>query len=195
MRRGNRARGSATADRAAMNSRGSLNQMLAPIARYPDELLGEILMAATYPLDVVEAARWLQDPRNASLKGDQLIAALQQQNWDPSVKLLAPFPSILRMMDAKLEVVRTPRRSLPRRSKGGDGRGPAAPPTGATRRQACFRPARNRANAARGEITIQALDSRNPSTCRFATLRASLRKRVRVGELAGSFRCFRVWLS
>ena len=80
-----------------------LNQMLAPIALYPDELLGEILMAATYPLDVVEAARWLQDPRNASLKGDQLIAALQQQNWDPSVKLLAPFPSILRMMDAKLE--------------------------------------------------------------------------------------------
>jgi uncharacterized protein DUF3300 len=80
-----------------------LNQMLAPIALYPDELLGEILMAATYPLDVVEASRWLQDPRNASLKGDQLIAALQQQNWDPSVKLLAPFPSILRMMDAKLE--------------------------------------------------------------------------------------------
>jgi hypothetical protein len=80
-----------------------LNQMLAPIALYPDELLGDILMAATYPLDVVEAARWLQDPRNASLKGDQLIAALQQQNWDPSVKSLAPFASILRMMDAKLE--------------------------------------------------------------------------------------------
>src|ERR1700722_7738861 len=80
-----------------------LNQMLAPIALYPDELLGDILMAATYPLDVVEAARWLQDPRNASLKGDQLIAALQQQNWDPSVKLLAPFPSILRTLDAKLE--------------------------------------------------------------------------------------------
>jgi hypothetical protein len=80
-----------------------LDQMLAPIALYPDELLGDILMAATYPLDVVEAARWLQDPRTASLKGDQLIAALQQQNWDPSVKSLAPFASILRMMDAKLE--------------------------------------------------------------------------------------------
>jgi hypothetical protein len=80
-----------------------LDQMLAPIALYPDELLGDILMAATYPLDVVEAARWLQDPRNASLKGDQLIAALHQQNWDPSVKSLAPFASILRMMDAKLE--------------------------------------------------------------------------------------------
>ena len=77
--------------------------MLAPIALYPDDLLGQILMAATYPLDVVEAARWVQDPRNASLKGDQLFAALQQQNWDASVKSLAPFPSILDMMDVNLE--------------------------------------------------------------------------------------------
>jgi len=84
-------------------TRERLDQMLAPIALYPDDLLGDILMAATYPLDVVEAARWVQDPRNASLKGNQLLAALQQQNWDPSVKSLAPFPSILRMMDAKLE--------------------------------------------------------------------------------------------
>ena len=60
-------------------------------------------MAATYPLDVVEAARWVQDPRNASLKGDQLFAALQRQNWDASVKSLAPFPSILDMMDVNLE--------------------------------------------------------------------------------------------
>ena len=77
--------------------------MLAPIALFPDQLLGEILMAATYPLDAVEAARWLQDPRNASLKGDQLVAALRQQSWDQSVKSLAPFPNILRMMDAKLD--------------------------------------------------------------------------------------------
>ena len=82
---------------------GRLDQMLAPIALYPDDLLGQILMAATYPLDVVEAARWVQDPRNAPLKGDQLFAALQQQNWDPSVKSLAPFPSILDMMDVNLE--------------------------------------------------------------------------------------------
>ena len=50
-----------------------LEQMLAPIALYPDELLGDILMAATYPLDVVKAARWVQDRHNASLKGDQLL--------------------------------------------------------------------------------------------------------------------------
>ncbi len=80
-----------------------LGQMLAPIALYPDDLLADVLAAATYPLDVVEAARWLQDPQNAALKGDQLFAALQQKSWDPSVKSLTPFPRILRMLDANLE--------------------------------------------------------------------------------------------
>jgi hypothetical protein len=82
---------------------GRLDQLLAPIALYPDDLIVQILMAATYPLDVVEAARWVQDPRNAKLKGDQLFAGLQQQNWDASVKSLAPFPGILDMMDVNLE--------------------------------------------------------------------------------------------
>ena len=80
-----------------------LGQMLAPIALYPDDLLADVLAAATYPLDVVEAARWLQDSQNAVLKGDQLFAALQQKSWDPSVKSLTPFPRILRMLDANLE--------------------------------------------------------------------------------------------
>jgi Protein of unknown function (DUF3300) len=82
---------------------GRLDQLLAPIALYPDDLIVQILMAATYPLDVVEAARWVQDPRNAKLKGDQLFAGLQQQDWDASVKSLAPFPGILDMMDVNLE--------------------------------------------------------------------------------------------
>ena len=56
------------------------------------------------PLNVtVEAARWLQNPQNAALKGDQLFAALQQKSWDPSVKSLAPFRRILHMLDANLE--------------------------------------------------------------------------------------------
>jgi hypothetical protein len=80
-----------------------LGQILAPIALYPDDLLADVLAAATYPLDVVEAARWLQDSQNAALKGDQLFAALQQKSWDPSVKSLTPFPRILRMLDANLE--------------------------------------------------------------------------------------------
>jgi hypothetical protein len=60
-------------------------------------------MASTYPLEVVEAARWVEDPNNARLKGDQLAAALQDKDWDPSVKSLAPFPQILRMMDDRLD--------------------------------------------------------------------------------------------
>jgi len=78
-----------------------LDQMLAPIALYPDELLSQILMAATYPLEVVEAARWVQ--ANPNLRGDQLAAALEQREWDPSVKSLVNFPPILQMMSEKLE--------------------------------------------------------------------------------------------
>ncbi len=80
-----------------------LDQLLAPIALYPDPLLAQILMAATYPLEIVEAARWVQDPNNARLRGDQLDAALQPQDWDPSVKSLVPFPQILQMMNSKLD--------------------------------------------------------------------------------------------
>jgi hypothetical protein len=80
-----------------------LDQLLAPVALYPDELLGQILMAATYPLEVVEAARWLQDPNNRSLTGDALAAALAQQDWDPSVKALVPFPQILQMLNDRLD--------------------------------------------------------------------------------------------
>jgi hypothetical protein len=80
-----------------------LDALLAPIALYPDTLVAQILMAATYPLEVVEADRWLQDPNNAALKGAQLTSALDQQTWDPSVKSLVPFPQILHMMDSNLD--------------------------------------------------------------------------------------------
>ena len=79
-----------------------LDQLTAPIALYPDPLLDQILMAATYPLEVVEADRWLQQDGNLALKGDELAAALMQQRWDPSVKSLMTFPQILRMMDGNL---------------------------------------------------------------------------------------------
>lgn len=80
-----------------------LDQLLAPIALYPDPLLGQILMAATYPLEVVQAERWVMDPNNAALTGDALTAALQNQDWDPSVKSLIPFPQILQMMNDRLD--------------------------------------------------------------------------------------------
>ena len=80
-----------------------LDQLLAPIALYPDALLAQILMAATYPLEVIKADRWLQDPSHAYLRGDQLAGAIEAEAWDPSVKSLVPFPRILRMMDGELD--------------------------------------------------------------------------------------------
>src|SRR5215470_9285837 len=78
-----------------------LDQLVAPIALHPDPLLAQILMASTYPLDVVQAARFVKD--NPNLKGDQLDTALKQQNWDDSVKSLTFFPEVLAMMDAKVD--------------------------------------------------------------------------------------------
>lgn len=68
-----------------------LDQLLAPIALYPDALLAQILMAAAYPLEVVKADRWLQDPSHANLREDQLAEAIEAETWDPSVKSLVPF--------------------------------------------------------------------------------------------------------
>jgi len=78
-----------------------LDQMLAPIALYPDSLLVQVLMAATYPLEVVQAARWVS--ANPNLRVDDMANALDKKNWDPSVKSLVNFPSILAMMNDKLE--------------------------------------------------------------------------------------------
>ena len=78
-----------------------LDQMLAPIALYPDSLLAQILMASTYPLEVVQADRWVKANRN--LTGDQLNDTLDKKNWDPSVRALVPFPQILSMMSERLE--------------------------------------------------------------------------------------------
>ena len=78
-----------------------LDQILAPIALYPDPLISQILMASTYPLEVIQADRWAK--QNAKLKGDALTKALEQQNWDPSVKSLVNFPQVLTMMSEKLD--------------------------------------------------------------------------------------------
>lgn len=78
-----------------------LDQMLAPIALYPDALLAQVLMAATYPLEIVEAARWVQ--ANPNLKGDAAVAAVKDKSWDVSVKSLVAFPQVLTMMSDKLE--------------------------------------------------------------------------------------------
>ena len=78
-----------------------LEQILAPIALHPDPLISQILMASTYPLEVVQADRWAK--QNKSLKGDAVTAALEKQDWDPSVKSLVAFPEVLTMMSEKLD--------------------------------------------------------------------------------------------
>jgi hypothetical protein len=88
-------------DQPAKFRQEELDQMLAPIALYPDSLLAQILMASTYPIEVVQADRWVKANRN--LGGDPLNDALDKKDWDPSVKALVPFPQVLSMMSEKLE--------------------------------------------------------------------------------------------
>jgi hypothetical protein len=77
-----------------------LQQMVAPIALYPDALVSQILAAATYPTEIVEADRWVQDHPN--LKGNDLANAVDQQPWDPSIKAVTQFPSVLANLDKNL---------------------------------------------------------------------------------------------
>lgn len=91
------------ADTATAFNTEQLDALLAPIALYPDPLLTQVLMASTYPLQVVEAARWVEDPAHKGLSGDALTKALAAQPWDPSVKSLVPFPSVLAMMNGQLD--------------------------------------------------------------------------------------------
>ncbi|WP_050460596.1 DUF3300 domain-containing protein [Herbaspirillum autotrophicum] len=82
-------------------SQEELDQMLAPVALYPDALLAQVLMAATYPLEVVQAARFVDS--RPGLQGDGLARAVSPMPWDPSVKSLVQFPSVLAMMNDKLD--------------------------------------------------------------------------------------------
>jgi hypothetical protein len=77
-----------------------LDQILAPIALYPDALLSQIMMAATYPREVTEAADWSR--ANRDLNGDRAVRAVERYDWDPSVKSLVAFPQILDMMNQKI---------------------------------------------------------------------------------------------
>lgn len=82
-------------------TQAEVDQMLAPIALYPDTLLSHILMAATYPLEVVAAARWSRD--NPGLEGERAVEAVADEDWDPSVKALVEFPRVLERMHEDLD--------------------------------------------------------------------------------------------
>ena len=78
-----------------------LDSLVAPIALYPDPLLAQVLAAATYPLDLVQAQQWLQ--KNASLKGEDLTNAAAKQNWDPSIQALVAFPDALKRLTENIQ--------------------------------------------------------------------------------------------
>jgi len=96
----------ATVEAGEPFSTQELDQILAPIALYPDELLSNVLMAATYPLEVVDAARWIDEPEHEKLKGEALERALANEDWDPSVKSLTQFPDVLASMSENLDWMR-----------------------------------------------------------------------------------------
>jgi hypothetical protein len=91
----------AAAPSAPLLKPAELDQLVAPIALYPDPLLAQVLMASAYPLDIVQAERWLETNKN--LKGDALKAAVDKQSWDDSIKSLVATPDVLAMMSSKLD--------------------------------------------------------------------------------------------
>jgi len=95
---------SATAEVEAGFSAEQLEQIAAPIALYPDALVMQILMGSTYPLEIVEADRWVK--ANTSLSGKALEEALKQRDWDPAVKALCGFPTVLASMNENLDWTR-----------------------------------------------------------------------------------------
>lgn len=78
-----------------------LEQIVAPIALYPDALLAQIFMASTYPLEIVQAARWSKE--HPEVKGDAVAKEMEKQPWDASVKSLVAFPDVLTMMNEKID--------------------------------------------------------------------------------------------
>jgi hypothetical protein len=96
--------GPACAQNESPRTAPQLEQLVAPIALYPDALLSQVLMASTYPLEVVAAARWVQ--ANPGVTGKALEDAMQKQSWDPSVKALTAVPQTLQMMNDKLDWTR-----------------------------------------------------------------------------------------
>jgi hypothetical protein len=77
-----------------------LEALVAPLALYPDPLLGQVLVASTYPLEIIEAQQWAT--QNASLKGDALLEAAKKQPWDPSVQSMVAFPDVMKRMSENI---------------------------------------------------------------------------------------------
>ena len=111
-----------------------LDSLVAPIALYPDPLLAQCLVAATYPIDVVAAQQWMA--KNSTLKGDALVKAAEQQPWDPSVQALVTLPDAAQSPVREHQVDAGSRRRVPGVAGRRHGRGPAPAREGQGRRQA-----------------------------------------------------------
>ena len=85
---------------AAQESPEQLQQLVAPIALYPDALIAQILAAATYPDQIVKAEEWMG--KHKHLEGEKLAKEVNKEHWDPGVKALTQFPAVLANMDQNL---------------------------------------------------------------------------------------------
>jgi hypothetical protein len=97
------AQDAAPAPAESLFTKEQLDQLLAPVALYPDPLLTQILIASTYPLEVVQATRWTEEQTKKKLKPEQIQTEAEKQPWDASVKSLTAFPQVLDMMNSKLD--------------------------------------------------------------------------------------------
>ncbi|CAM3255817.1 DUF3300 domain-containing protein [Pseudomonas plecoglossicida] len=86
----------APAPKQAVFNQEQLDQMMAPIALYPDSLLAQVLMASTYPGEVTEAVAWSK--ANPKAQGDDAVKQVAQQTWDPSVQSLVAFPQVVELL-------------------------------------------------------------------------------------------------
>ena len=168
-------------------STDQLADLVAPIALYPDSLLSQVLVAATYPLEVVEAGQWLQQNRN--LRGPQLVEAARQQNWDASVQALVVFPDVLNRLNSGYSLDHRSRERI----SGSTGRrhgccAAACEPRPARRADCSPTPRRRSPPRRKADQSAIAIQPRTPRwcTCRF-TIRNTFGDRP---SMATILRCF-----
>src|SRR5437764_4228225 len=90
-----------TVEQAAKIPPEKLDSLVAPIALYPDSLLGQVLVAATYPLEIIQLGQWLD--KNKNLQPNQITKEVEKQNWDPSIQAMAVFPDIVKNMSENIK--------------------------------------------------------------------------------------------
>ena len=135
-----------------MLSPDQLNDLVAPVALYPDPLLSQVLVASTYPLEVVQAYQWQQ--RNPGLTGPALTQAAQEQNWDASVQALVIYPDVLKRLNDDVAWTTNLGNAFLAQQAGCDGGGAAHAAVGATGRQVAIDTAGNGDDCRRTRVLL-----------------------------------------